>query len=169
MKRIKWMISAIATTAIIKSASWRRCCLRRLLDETNIALPCFGVSRYRAECVKVCLGRGPLCSRTACAFVGLSLVSLFFDNGASVRYTGSPEATPICLRLVWAFSSVWYRFLVTYSGSRSLMGSCEMWRRWNLAGCGEDSSPCVGINILFWFWSSMMPFSSLPTTCMRSL
>ena len=28
------------------------------------------------------------------------------DNGASFRYTGSPEATPICLRPVWASSSV---------------------------------------------------------------
>lgn len=50
---------------------------------------------------------------------------------------------PVCIS-----SSVRYRFLVTYSGSESLMGSCEIWGRWNRAGCAVDSSLCVGINLL---------------------
>ena len=36
---------ATAMTTMIKSRNWSRCCLRRLLDETKIVFPCFGVSR----------------------------------------------------------------------------------------------------------------------------
>ena len=45
LKKIKRMTSAIAAMAMIKSAIWSRCCLRRLLDDINIDFPCFGVSK----------------------------------------------------------------------------------------------------------------------------
>ena len=45
LKKIKRMTSAIAAMAMIKSAIWSRCCLRRLQDDINIDFPCFGVSK----------------------------------------------------------------------------------------------------------------------------
>ena len=44
-KTINRITRATAMTTMIKSRNWSRCCLRRLLDETKIVFPCFGVSR----------------------------------------------------------------------------------------------------------------------------
>lgn len=45
LKTINRITSATAMTTMIKSRIVSRCCLRRLLDETKIDFPCFGVSR----------------------------------------------------------------------------------------------------------------------------
>lgn len=45
LKTINRITRATAMTTMIKSRNWSRCCLRRLLDETKIVFPCFGVSR----------------------------------------------------------------------------------------------------------------------------
>ena len=45
LKTINRITRAIAMTTMIKSRIVSRCCLRRLLDETKIVFPCFGVSR----------------------------------------------------------------------------------------------------------------------------
>ena len=45
LKTINRITRATAMITMIKSRNWSRCCLRRLLDDTKIVFPCFGVSR----------------------------------------------------------------------------------------------------------------------------